>query len=53
LNLKTVVGNFGNALGKDFTSGIDCAIAGAATALAARPTPPAFKNSRRFMRFPC
>jgi hypothetical protein len=29
-----------------------CAIAGAATALAARPTPPAFKKSRRFMCFP-
>src|SRR4030088_151276 len=28
-----------------------CAIAGAATALAARPTPVAFRNSRRFMRF--
>ena len=33
-------------------SGLPCAIAGAATALAARPTPPTFKKSRRFMRFP-
>src|SRR5712692_4464328 len=52
LNLKAIVGDFGQlAVSRHFTSGIDCAIAGAATALAARPTPPAFRNSRRFMRF--
>jgi hypothetical protein len=39
------------AASRHFTSGIDCAIAGDATALAARPTPPAFKKSRRFIRF--
>jgi hypothetical protein len=27
-------------------------MAGAATVLAARPAPPTFKKSRRFMRFP-
>src|SRR5687767_11241107 len=36
---------------RHFTSGIDCAMAGAATAAdAARPTPADFRNSRRFMR---
>src|SRR6187401_1475366 len=33
-------------------SGADCAIAGAATALAATPRPAAFKNSRRFIPYP-
>src|SRR5262245_60869285 len=32
-------------------SGADCAIAGAATALAATPRPAAFKNSRRFIPY--
>src|SRR5262245_36057602 len=31
---------------------MDCAMAGAATAEPARPTPAAFRNSRRFMAFP-
>src|SRR5436190_21060560 len=35
---------------RHFTSGIDCAMAGAATAVeAARPTPADFRNSRRFI----
>src|SRR5207248_6909585 len=40
------------AVYRHFISGFDCAIAGAATAVAARPTPPTFKKSRRFICFP-
>jgi hypothetical protein len=40
-----VSSDFGNAeVRRHFTSGMDCAIAGAATALAAAPMPAAFKN---------
>ena len=48
---SSVSSAFGHGRGSRLHSGIDRAIAGAATALAARPTPPAFRNSRRFMRF--
>jgi hypothetical protein len=49
----SVSSDFGQlAASRHLISGADCAIAGAATVLAARPTPPAFKKSRRFMRFP-
>jgi len=38
---------------RHFSSGIDCAMAGAATAVdAASPALAVFKNSRRFMTFP-
>jgi hypothetical protein len=38
---------------RHFSSGIDCAMAGATTAVeAANPAPAVFKNSRRFMMFP-
>src|ERR1700674_2262568 len=36
---------------RHFSSGIDCAMAGLATAVAATPTPAALRNSRRFMVF--
>jgi hypothetical protein len=37
---------------RHFNSGMDCAMAGAATPLdAARPMPAVFRNSRRFMVF--
>jgi hypothetical protein len=40
-----VSSDFGQLQGmRHFTSGDDCAMAGAATALDARPTPAAFKN---------
>jgi hypothetical protein len=38
---------------RHFSSGIDCAMAGAATAVdAASPAPAVFRNSRRFMMLP-
>jgi hypothetical protein len=40
------------AVNRHFISGFDCAIAGDATAVAARPTPPTFKKSRRFIWLP-
>jgi predicted RNase H-like nuclease len=40
------------AVSRHLISGIDCATAGAATADVARPSPAAFRNSRRFMIFP-
>jgi hypothetical protein len=40
------------AVRRHFSSGIDWAIAGAATAVAAKPPPAAFRNSRRFIAFP-
>src|SRR4029077_601995 len=49
-----VSSDFGQLVGiRHLMAGIDCAIAGAATAVdAARPTPAAFRNSRRFIRYP-
>src|SRR3954471_6597582 len=52
----SVSSDFGQLVGiRHLISGIDCAIAGAATAVeAASPTPADFRNSRRFiLRFPC
>src|SRR5712671_7785458 len=37
---------------RHLSSGIDCAIAGFATAAAAMPTPAARRNSRRFIGYP-
>jgi hypothetical protein len=37
---------------RHFISGMDCAIAGAAKVLAARPTPADWMNVRRFMLLP-
>src|SRR5262245_6330568 len=49
----SVSSDFGQlAVSRHLNSGIDWAIAGAATPDAARPTPAAFRNSRRFMAFP-
>src|SRR3954468_11063007 len=47
----SVSSDFGQLVGmRHFTSGIDCAMAGAATAVeAASPTPADFRNSRRFI----
>src|SRR5258708_38393230 len=39
------------AVNRHFSSGIDCAMAGLATAVAAAPTPATLRNSRRFMVF--
>jgi hypothetical protein len=48
-----VSSDFGQlAVRRHLISGMDCAMAGAATAEPARPTPAAFRNSRRFMAFP-
>src|SRR5262245_48591446 len=49
----SVSSDFGQlAASRHLISGLDCAIAGAATADAARPKPAACRNSRRFMAFP-
>src|SRR4029077_13712761 len=50
---QSVSSDFGQlAVMRHLISGADCAIAGAATALAATPRPAAFKNSRRFIPYP-
>src|SRR5262249_13750026 len=47
---KSVSSDFGQlAVSRHFSSGIDWATAGAATADVASPTPAALRNSRRFM----
>src|SRR3954454_15084851 len=50
----SVSSDFGQLVGmRHLISGIDCAIAGAATAVeAASPTPADFRNWRRFIAFP-
>jgi hypothetical protein len=52
--LKGTSSDFGQlVVQRHFSSGIDCAMAGAATAVdAASPAPAVFRNSRRFMMFP-
>src|SRR5260370_8633790 len=52
--LKGTSSDFGQlVVQRHFSSGIDCAMAGAATvADAASPAPAVFRNSRRFMAFP-
>jgi hypothetical protein len=52
--LKGTSSDFGQlVLQRHFSPGIDCAMAGAATAVdAASPAPAVFRNSRRFMMFP-
>src|SRR5712671_4451286 len=52
--LKGTSSDFGQlVVQRHFSSGIDCAMAGAATAVeAASPAPAVFRNSRRFMALP-
>jgi len=52
--LKGTSSDFGQlVVQRHFNSGIDCAMAGAASVVdPARPTPAVFKNCRRFMALP-